>query len=487
MQYEYATTFSPTKQSCLVIGVLSEGLLPNSIMNLASLEPFQHDLLTRLARQLEKPGDSLWQSEFNHHAILLIHCGNSKEWNEATLKKRLSDITQILIKQRIISVGLCLPLLADQSPDWQVHQTILQIAYDYYQLLDFKSKEKKPYVLETVSFIEPEASLTTIKNASALADSIRFTRDLANLPANVCTPNYLAETAESLAKHYKTIKVNIMEQKALEKMGMGSFLSVSKGSTTPPKFIELHYKGSTHQPKPVVLVGKGVTFDSGGISLKPASMMEEMKYDMAGAASVLGTLKACAMLALPIHVIGLIPATENMPDGGATKPGDIVTSLSGQTIEITNTDAEGRLILADALTYAERFHPEWVIDIATLTGAVIMALGYERSGLMTTDSKLAEIIISAAQDAGDKVWRLPLEDAYQHAIDSPLADIANASADRAAGTITGACFLSRFTTAYRWAHLDIAGTAWISGKNRQATGRPVSLLVELLKHVAATH
>ena len=231
-------------------------------------------------------------------------------------------------------------------------------------------------------------------------------------------------------------------------------------------------------------MGKGITFDSGGLSLKPADGMAEMKYDMAGAASVLGTLKACALLKLPINVVGLLACAENLPGGTAVKPGDIITSMSGQTVEIINTDAEGRLVLADALTYAERFEPRFVIDMATLTGAVIVALGNVNSGLMTNDEALAQLILSAASESEDKVWRLPLDADYQEAIDSPLADMLNATFDRSAGSITAACFLSRFTDKYRWAHLDIAGTAWVSGKKRNATGRPVSLLIQLLRHVA---
>jgi leucyl aminopeptidase len=243
----------------------------------------------------------------------------------------------------------------------------------------------------------------------------------------------------------------------------------------------MQYHGHKDKAKaPIVLVGKGVTFDSGGISLKPPAGMEEMKYDMAGAARVLGTLKACALLKLPVNVVGLIPTTENMPSGKATKPGDIVTSMSGQTVEIVNTDAEGRLILSDALTYAERFKPEFVIDIATLTGAIIIALGHETTGLFTTDDKLAETILTAAEEAEDAAWRLPLLDIYQDAIDSPIADMANSTADRSAGSVTAACFLSRYTKKYRWAHLDIAGTAWVSGKKRNATGRPVPLLLQIL-------
>ena len=271
----------------------------------------------------------------------------------------------------------------------------------------------------------------------------------------------------------------MLEREDMEKLGMGSFLSVARGSHQPPKFIVMQYKGGKAKAKPVVLVGKGITFDTGGISLKPAAEMDEMKFDMCGAASVLGTFKAIAQMGLPINVVGLVPTTENMPGGGATKPGDVVTSMSGQTIEVLNTDAEGRLILCDALTYAERFKPECVIDIATLTGACVVALGKIPSGLLANDDELAAEILKRGTESGDRAWQLPLWDEYQELLKSNFADMGNIGG-RYAGTITAACFLARFTKAYKWAHLDIAGTAWKSGAEKGATGRPVPLLTEFL-------
>ena len=352
-----------------------------------------------------------------------------------------------------------------------------------YQLLDFKRDKKKQHRLESIVFSLPGSTPKALQAAIALATGVSFTRTLANLPANICTPTYLAEQATELAKQHPHIKTTVLHQADLETLGMGALLAVAKGSHEPPKLIEVHYHGA-HKTPPIVLVGKGITFDSGGISIKPANGMDEMKYDMAGAASVLGTIKACAMLQLPINLIGLLACAENMPGGGATKPGDIITTLSGQTVEIINTDAEGRLVLADALTYAEQFNPHFVLDMATLTGAIIVALGHVSTGLMTEDDALAELILSASRKSGDKAWRMPLEEAYQEAIDSPLADMVNSTFDRSAGSVTAACFLSRFTKKYRWAHLDIAGTAWVSGRKNQATGRPVPLLVALLRHVA---
>ncbi|MCW8910684.1 MAG: leucyl aminopeptidase, partial [Gammaproteobacteria bacterium] len=309
-------------------------------------------------------------------------------------------------------------------------------------------------------------------------------KDLANLPGNICTPSYLAEQAKALGKTYRDLKVEILEESDMEELKMGSFLSVSRGSRQPAKLITMEYAGGDKNQKPIVFVGKGVTFDSGGISLKPGAAMDEMKYDMCGAASVIGVMSTCAELQLPINVVGIVPATENLPDGLATKPGDIVTSMSGTTIEILNTDAEGRLILCDALTYAGKYDPHVVIDIATLTGACIIALGNHPSGLMGNHNPLINDLLNAGKISGDRCWELPLWDDYQQQLDSNFADIANIGG-KEAGTITAACFLSRFTKKYHWSHLDIAGTAWRSGKQKGATGRPVPLLTQyLLNYIA---
>jgi leucyl aminopeptidase len=304
------------------------------------------------------------------------------------------------------------------------------------------------------------------------------------LPANVCTPAYLAESAVKLGRECR-LAVEVLEQKDMEKLGMDSLLSVSRGSHQPPKFVILRYSGAGKKDRPVVLVGKGITFDTGGISIKPSAEMDEMKFDMCGAASVLGTLRAVAELGLKLNVIGLVPACENMPGGAATKPGDIVTSLSGQTIEILNTDAEGRLILADALTYAERFEPQAVVDIATLTGACVIALGHVCSGLFANKDDLARELLAAGAESWDRAWQLPLWEDYQEQLKSNFADFANIGG-RAAGSVTAACFLSRFARKYDWAHLDIAGTAWKSGKEKGATGRPVPLLTTFLMNRAVS-
>jgi leucyl aminopeptidase len=307
---------------------------------------------------------------------------------------------------------------------------------------------------------------------------MNLARKLGDLPGNVCTPTYLAEQAIDLGQRFESVTTTILEESDMEELGMGSLLSVSRGSREPAKLITMNYQGAG-DARPVILVGKGLTFDAGGISLKPSQGMDEMKYDMCGSASVFGTISAIAELNLPINVMGIIPSSENMPDGDANKPGDIVTSMAGKTIEILNTDAEGRLILCDALTYSERFNPEIVIDIATLTGAIIVALGRQATGLMANDQDLADALIQAGNDSYDRTWQLPLWDDYQPQLDSNFADIANVGG-KEAGSVTAACFLSRFTEKFTWAHLDIAGTAWNTGKAKGATGRPVPLLVQYL-------
>lgn len=355
--------------------------------------------------------------------------------------------------------------------------------------------KSKPEVVTTginkVVFAVADEAQTAAKasliQSVALANGIDLTKQLADLPGNFCTPTYLANAAKKIAADFKStaakVSVEILDRKQCEALKMGSFLSVTNGSDQPPKFIVLKHMGGKAKDAPVVLVGKGITFDSGGISLKGGLGMDEMKYDMGGAASVLGTMRAIAELNLKLNVVAVIPSCENMPNGRATKPGDIVTSMSGQTIEVLNTDAEGRLVLCDALTYAERFNPAVVIDIATLTGACITALGHHNSGLFTRhDAKhdaLANELLAAGTDTGDTAWRLPISEAYNEQLKSNFADMANIGGP-AAGSITAACFLERYTRQYTWAHLDIAGTAWKSGAAKGATGRPVALLTTFL-------
>ena len=335
--------------------------------------------------------------------------------------------------------------------------------------------------LKQVTFSAPEvnaAHKAALAQAQALMAGVELAKEWANRPANHATPTMLAHAAQSIAKG-AAFKCEVLGPKEVAKLGMGSFMAVARGAAEPLRFIVMRYNGAASTQAPVVLVGKGITFDTGGISMKPAAEMDEMKYDMSGAASVLGVFKALGELKPAINVVGLIPATENMPDGLAVKPGDVVTSMSGQTIEILNTDAEGRLVLCDALTYAERFKPQAVIDIATLTGACVIALGGVRSGLFTSDDELAQQLQQAGDNAGDLCWRMPMDDEYAEGLKTRFADVANV-AGRQAGSVTAAKFLQRFAKKYPWAHLDIAGTAWRSGAAKGATGRPVALLMHYL-------
>jgi leucyl aminopeptidase len=366
-----------------------------------------------------------------------------------------------------------------------VSAAVHAVAQASYVYSTSKSKPTERRVMLAVVGIPANVSASmqaAFDQAQACVQGVEFAKEWANRPGNYATPTMLGDAAKSLAKSHKVLQCEVLGPKEVAKLGMGSFMAVSQGSSEPLRFIVLRYNGGAKTQAPVVLVGKGITFDTGGISIKPASEMDEMKFDMGGAASVLGVFKALALAKPKINVVGLIPSCENMPDGRAIKPGDVVTSMSGQTIEILNTDAEGRLILCDALTYAERFKPASVIDIATLTGACVIALGHIRSGLFTSDDALATGLQQAGEAALDPCWRMPLDDEYAEGLKSNFADVANV-AGRAGGAITAAKFLQRFAKAYSWAHLDIAGTAWKSGAAKGATGRPVPLLLNyLLNH-----
>jgi leucyl aminopeptidase len=344
-----------------------------------------------------------------------------------------------------------------------------------------KKKNANPDKTQLTLWLSKSANAeqtSAFKNACAIAKGVALTKHLGDLPPNFATPEFLGDVAQDLAKQYD-FSVQVLEKKQIAALKMNSFLSVAKGSTVPPRFIILEYKGGNPKDAPVVLVGKGITFDSGGISLKPGAGMDEMKYDMCGAASLLGTFKSIGEARPKINVVGLIAACENMPAGNASKPGDVVTTMAGLTIEILNTDAEGRLVLCDALTYAERYKPAAVVNMATLTGACVVALGHHHSGLFANNDELAAQLQAAGQNQSDTAWRMPIDEAYHEQLKSNFADMANIGG-MPAGSVTAACFLSRFTQKYPWAHLDIAGTAWKSGANKGATGRPVALLSQFI-------
>ena len=435
-----------------------------------------------------KAGQTLLLQDLpNLKAARVLLVGSGKEvLSDRQFRKLLSAVFGVLKGLGGSDAVLALTDVAvkDRDAYGKTRLLVETLADGGYRFEQFKSTKSAAHALKKITLIASQPELADIERASqhaqAIARGMAFTRDLGNLPPNLCHPSYLADQAKSLAKTHRKLKIEILDEKKLRELGAGAFLAVAQGSDQPPRMIVLHYQGGKKDDKPFALVGKGITFDTGGISLKPGLGMDEMKYDMCGAASVFGTLKAVLELQLPINLVCLLACAENMPSGGATRPGDIFTSMSGQTVEILNTDAEGRLVLCDTLTYAERFKPQAVIDIATLTGACIVALGSHASGLMGNNEELVQQLLKAGKNADDRAWELPLFDEYQEQLDSPFADIANIGGPKA-GTITAGCFLSRFTKKYHWAHLDIAGTAWISGgKEKGATGRPVPLLTQYL-------
>ena|SRR5436190_8108284 len=417
--------------------------------------------------------------------VLLVYCGEESNLSVADFRKITSCMACALKALQVDEITSFLTDISIKGCDFskQVRQSIELIEDCFYCFDELKTDKKnkifppKRFIFNLPSSLTSIEGTETLKQAIAITRGTKLTKDLANLPANLCTPRIMADEAKKLANDMG-LTINILDETAIKKEGMGGLLAVAQGSEEPVKFITLEYQGITDQ-KPVVLIGKGVTFDSGGICLKPAAGMEEMKYDMSGAASVMGILKAVAELKLPIHIIGIMPLTENLPSGTAIKPGDVIKTLSGLSVEVINTDAEGRLILADALTYSERFNPDVVIDMATLTGAIIIALGAVATGMMSNNMELALEIEKAGQQSQDRVWPLPLWDEYQPQIDSNVADISNVGVG-GGKSITAACFLSRFAKKLRWAHLDIAGTAWKSGPEKTSTGRPVALIMQFL-------
>src|SRR3569832_1191243 len=420
-------------------------------------------------------------------SVLLIGCGRECELGNGKIRKIVAKATSLLNELGVGESLSCLIELAVFQRDtrWKTRQHVdagEDALFCFEQLKSKKDAAGRPLRKCTLLGGERGDVAETeeaVRIAKAVAEGIKLTKDLGNLPPNICTPGYLADQARTLAKRHKTIKVEVLDRGDMEKLGMGALLAVARGSQVSLLLFVVLFCCGLFFVLSVVLDGLGVTFDSGGISIKPAQAMDEMKFDMCGAASVLGTLETIALLKLPLNVVGVIPSTENLPSGTATKPGDVVTSLSGQTIEILNTDAEGRLILCDALTYTERFEPDVVIDIATLTGACVVALGKHASGLLGNNEALIQALLKAGKETGDRAWELPQWEDYQDQLKTLFADMANVGG-RDGGTITAACFLSRITKKFQWAHLDIAGTAWLTGDKKGATGRPVPLLTQYL-------
>lgn len=491
MNYHLSNTkLLNTTSECLCLPLFSEGkLCPQG----KQLDNQLTSAITQLIEKFKISGETgktivLPVDSDQVQRVIFLGLGEAEKLSKASFRKAAKALAASLKDTNIERVDFDLSDInlidAQDSNITTVSEIVLAIEESNYAFDQFKSKKATLSSLKEVTFHtenNQDNVEASVKKAQALSAGMSFTKDLGNMPGNVCTPIYLAEQSEELAKSCDKLSVKILDEEELEKLNMGAFVSVAKGSIESGKLVVLEYKGANDANEaPHILVGKGITFDTGGISLKPGPQMDEMKYDMCGAASVLGTLKAITLLDAKINVVCLLACAENMPAGHASKPGDIVTTMSGQTVEILNTDAEGRLVLCDTLTYAERFKPASVVDIATLTGACIVALGDAASAVMGNNDDVINALLAAGQEANDKAWQLPLWDEYQEQIDSPFADIQNIGG-KGAGSITAACFLSRFTKSYPWAHLDIAGTAWISGgKNKGATGRPVSLLLNYL-------
>ena len=487
MQFEL-TRLPVTDQpgGCVVAGVFASHALTPSAKLLDKATDGAISAAVKAGDISGKPGETLLLrglSGIKAERVLLVGCGKAGELNEGAYQRIVAAAAAALGRLHSADAALYLAELAVAGHDeaWRVRTAVAAADHTLYRFTQYKHEPAKQH-LKTVAIGCGTRQTKTLDAAlakgQAIAAGVTLARNLGNQPANVCTPTYLAEQAQALAKAHG-LHIEVLEEAQMRELGMGALLAVAQGSRQPPKLIVLKHLRGKAKAAPLVLVGKGVTFDSGGISIKPGAGMDEMKFDMCGAASVLGTLKAAALLELPVNLIGVIPASENLPDGNAVKPGDIVKTMAGKTVEILNTDAEGRLLLCDALTYVERFKPDAVIDIATLTGACVVALGGHAHGLLGNDQKLIDALLAAGRTAHDRAWQLPLWDDYKEQLKSPFADLPNV-AGREAGTITAAAFLAAFTEKLRWAHLDIAGTAWKSGKDKNSTGRPVGLLVQYL-------
>ena len=486
-QFQANAHAAQAKADCVVVGVYKANELSHAA---AQLDAACSGMITKHLDLGDFGGDKnrfsiLYQLPgVTAKRVLLVGLGERDKLNLDSLTQASHCAANSLKTTKVKQV---ISFLTDEAnhalANNAVRQSVIAVADTFYSFNEFKSNKDElpaPSLEQWTLAHRGKAHLElATRQGAAIAEGMKLCRDLANSPGNTCTPTYLAKTALALGHSQANLEVSVLEEDHMAELGMGSFLSVSKGSEEPGKMIILHYKGAPAETAPVVLVGKGITFDTGGISLKPGAAMDEMKFDMTGAASVLGTISACVAMQLPLNVIGVLAAAENMPSGNASKPGDIVTSMAGKTIEILNTDAEGRLVLCDALTYVERYQPSAVLDIATLTGACITALGHHISGLLSNNDELANEVLAAGKQANDEAWRLPMGEKYQEQLKSNFADMANIGGPPA-GTITAACFLARFTESYPWVHLDIAGTAWKSGAAKGSTGRPVPLLCQWL-------
>ena len=487
-----------THASCLVIPVFEDNQLSPAAQ---SLEDASQGSLSKILETGDL-GSDLSSTLLLHHLpniktprILLVHAGETAGMDNSGFIKFVKSIAQSIKSLKISDSHLFLDGITVKQHDanWIGQQLASQFESVFYRFDECKSKSDKDQdsqkgieeiIVHTSTDIE-DLLLQGLTKGSAIAEGQTLCKNLGNRPGNICTPTQIADEAEEMGKNHPKLEVSVIDESEMEQLGMGALLSVSRGSEQPAKLIVMKHLNGAQDDAPYLFVGKGITFDTGGISIKPGPAMDEMKYDMCGAASVIGLMKTVSLLDLPLNIVGILTCAENMPSGVATKPGDIVTTYSGKTVEILNTDAEGRLVLCDALSYGlEKFNPQITVDIATLTGACVMALGSHVSGLFSQDDELAEELLQAGTYGHDRAWRLPLWDEYQEQLDSNFADMANIGS-RMAGATTAACFLSRFTTGFRWAHIDIAGTAWNQGKNKGATGRPIQLLTQFLLNRAS--
>ncbi|PTB84943.1 leucyl aminopeptidase [Pseudidiomarina aestuarii] len=492
---------SPEKQrsACIVVGVFE----PRRLSGVAEqLDKVSDGYLSNLLRRGDLEGKA-GQTLLLHHVpnilserVLLVGCGKERELDERQYKQIIEKTIHTLNETGSMEAVCFLSELHVKGRDtyWKIRQAVEAAQGGLYTFNQLKSRKEEPRrpLRKLVFNVQTRRELSlgekAISHGLAVAKGVTVCRDVANMPPNICTPSYLAEKAKALTEQYENMSFSAVTEQEMAELGMNAYLAVSRGSEHEAVLSLIHYQGGPSDQAPIVLVGKGLTFDSGGISIKPSANMDEMKYDMGGAAGVLGAMQALAELNLPINVIGALAGCENMPDGKAYRPGDIITTMSGQTVEVLNTDAEGRLVLCDTLTFVERYEPEAVIDVATLTGACVIALGAHASGLMSSHNPLAHELLNASEQSGDRAWRLPLWDEYNEQLESPFADFSNLGG-REAGAITAGCFLAKFTKKYNWAHIDVAGTAWRSGAKKGSTGRPVPMLTQYLlnKTQAGTH
>ncbi len=480
------------RTGCIVVGVYEGRRLSPSALELDAASGHALDDVLKRGDLEGKPGTTLLLHDIAKVAaerVLLVGVGPEREVSESRYVAAVSSAVKTLRTTGAAEAAICLNEIRVDGRDgaWKIEQAVLAVTDGLYRCDKLKSRREPTWALKKVAFhvanrSEARAAEAAVDRAAAIAEGIALARDLGNLPGNVCTPTYLAQRARELGKRHG-FKVEILDREEIEKLGMRAFAAVARGSRQPPKLIVMEYRGGPRHAPPVALVGKGITFDTGGISIKPAPEMDEMKFDMCGAASVFGALRAAALMELPLNIVGIIPASENMPGGNAIKPGDIVRTMSGQTVEVLDTDSEGRLALCDALTYAAKHKPAIVVDIATLTGAIVIALGEVASGLFSRSDALAREVLEAGESAWDRAWRMPLWDDYQDALKSNFADFPNVGPPFG-DAIIAACFLSRFTKGYPWVHLDIAGTASKGGADKGATGRPVALLAHFLERRA---